>query len=195
MTKVKHLKKCRICNSKNLTKIVKLSKMPFTDEFMTFKNIGKEFLHDINVFLCKDCQVVQTQHDVEVNKYYLDYQYSVAHSKIAYKFMSLLANNINSFYFKKKSKKSILEVGSGDGKQLHQFKKIGFDVLGYEPSKILSDIANKNKIKTINGLFTKDSLNLFKAKKKYFDVILMTYTFDHLPNHGEFLDISKKLLK
>jgi len=195
MTKVKHLKKCRICNSKNLTKIVKLSKMPFTDEFMTFKNIGKEFLHDINVFLCKDCQVVQTQHDVEVNKYYLDYQYSVAHSKIANKFMCLLANNINSFYFKKISKKSILEVGSGDGKQLHQFKKIGFDVLGYEPSKILSDIANKNKIKTINGLFTKDSLNLFKAQEKYFDVILLTYTFDHLPNPGEFLDISKKLLK
>ena len=195
MTKVKHLKKCRICNSKNLTKIVKLSKMPFTDEFMTFKNIGKEFLHDINVFLCKDCQVVQTQHDVEVNKYYLDSQYSVAHSKIANKFMCLLANNINSFYFKKISKKSILEVGSGDGKQLHQFKKIGFDVLGYEPSKILSDIANKNKIKTINGLFTKDSLNLFKAQKKYFDVILLTYTFDHLPNPGEFLDISKKLLK
>ena len=108
MTKVKHLKRCRVCNGKNLTKIVKLSKMPFTDEFMTLKNIGKEFLHDINVFLCKDCQVVQTQHDVEVNKYYLDYQYSVAHSKIANKFMCLLANNINSFYFKKISKKSIL---------------------------------------------------------------------------------------
>ena len=41
MTKVKHLKKCRICNSKNLTKIVKLSKMTFTYEFMTFKNIWK----------------------------------------------------------------------------------------------------------------------------------------------------------
>ena len=90
MTKVKHLKRCRVCNGKNLTKIVKLSKMPFTDEFMTFKNIGKEFLHDINVFLCKDCQVVQTQHDVEVNKYYLDYQYSVAHSKIANKFINSL---------------------------------------------------------------------------------------------------------
>ena len=72
--------------------------------------------------------------------------------------MSLLAHNINSSYFKKISKKSILEVGSGDGKQLHQFKKIGFDVLGYEPSKILSDIANKNKI-DIDGLIF--SINFF----------------------------------
>ena len=50
MTKVKHLKNAEFVIVKNLTKIVKLSKMPFTDEFMTLKNIGKEFLHDINVF-------------------------------------------------------------------------------------------------------------------------------------------------
>ena len=194
MKKIKHLENCRVCNGKKIVKIINLRKMPFTDEFMTFKNIGKEFLHDINVYLCKDCQVVQTQHDVEVDKYYLDYQYSVAHSNIANRFMSLVANNINNLYFKNKRKKTILEIGSGDGKQLHQFKKIGFDVLGYEPSKMLSDIANKNKIKTINNLFTKDSLDFFNRKNKNFDVILLTYTFDHLPNPGEFLDMSKKLL-
>ncbi len=195
MKKINNLSNCRVCNGKNLVKVINLKKMPFTDEFITFKNIGKEFLHDINVFLCNDCNVVQTQHDVEVKKYYLDYQYSVAHSNIANKFMYLLANNIQNLYFKNTKKKSILEIGSGDGKQLSEFKKLGFEVLGYEPSKILSDIANKNKIKTINNLFTKDSLYFFKKQNKLFDVILLTYTFDHLPNPGEFLNISKKLLK
>ena len=195
MKKIHKLTNCRVCNGKDLLKIINLKKMPFTDEFITFENRGKEFLHDINVYLCKDCHVVQTQHDVEVNKYYLDYQYSVAHSNIANKFMYLLAKNIKKKYFKNIEKTSILEIGSGDGKQLSEFKKLGFEVLGYEPSKTLSNIANKNKIKTINSLFTKDSLTLFKKQNKFFDVILLTYTFDHLPNPGEFLNISKKLLK
>ena len=94
MKKIHNLTNCRVCNGKDLLKIINLKKMPFTDEFITFENRGKEFLHDINVYLCKDCHVVQTQHDVEVNKYYLDYQYSVAHSNIANKFMYLLAKNI-----------------------------------------------------------------------------------------------------
>ena len=53
-------------------------------------------------------------------------------------------------------------------------------MLGYEPSKKLSEIANSNNIETINDLYTKKSINYF-VKKISFDVILLTYTFDHLP--------------
>ena len=194
MNKITKLSCCRICNSKNLKKILHLKDMPLTDEFVKKKDIGKEFLHDINIYICEDCFVVQTQHDVDVDRYYLDYQYSVAHSQKANKFMKKLAKNIKTKYFNKSSNKSVLEIGSGDGKQLAEFKKLGFKVLGYEPSKKLSEIANLNNIETINDLYTKKSINYFVKKKISFDVILLTYTFDHLPKPGEFLKMTNKLL-
>ena len=111
MNKITKLSCCRICNSKNLKKILHLKDMPLTDEFVKKKDIGKEFLHDINIYICEDCFVVQTQHDVDVDRYYLDYQYSVAHSQKANKFMKKLAKNIKNKYFNKSSNKSVLEIG------------------------------------------------------------------------------------
>ena len=195
MNKIKFRDSCRVCGSKNLSKVLKLKKIPFTDEFVTKKNIGREFLHDLNIFLCKDCLTVQTQHDVEVERYYSDYQYSVGHSPKALKFMNLLARNINNLYFKGINKKSILEVGSGDGKQLNEFKKLGFNTLGFEPSGNLCKIANSNKIKTVKELFTRKSIRNLRKKNVLFDIILLTYTFDHLPEPGNFLSLVKKLLK
>ena len=91
-----------------------------------------------------------------------------------------------------RKKKNILEIGSSDGCQLNEFKKLKFNVTGCEPSKSLSEVAVKKKIKTINSMFTSDTIK--KLKKKKFDVILLSYTFDHLQNPKDFLKNIKKIL-
>lgn len=192
MGRINRLKKCRICNSHLLKKNLVIKNMPFTDEFLHKKDLGKEFLDDIEIYTCSRCSLVQTLKNINVSKYYLDYQYSVGQSSTANNFMKKLAQNINKKYFDNKKKKKILEIGSSDGCQLYEFKKLKFNVTGCEPSKSLSEIAVKRRIKTINSMFTSDTIN--KLEKEKFDVILLSYTFDHLQNPRDFLKNIKKIL-
>lgn len=192
--KITFLNSCRVCKKKDISKILSFKDMPFTDEFILKEDIGKEFLYDINIFLCNNCLTVQTQHDVDIQKYYIDYEYSVGNSPTALKFMKTLAVKINENFFTGHKEKSILEIGSSDGSQLKQFKKLGFDVLGVEPSNQLSNYANEQNIETLNDLFSEKMVKSFEKKNQNFNIVLLTYTFDHLPKPGEFLENCCKII-
>ena len=186
---------CRVCQSKNLHKILSFPDMPLHDRFVNAENIGKEFGTDLDIYLCLDCHIVQTQHDVDLEAYYQDYQYSVGHSKTARHFMQVLAIFLISKYFPNSKKLRVLEVGSGDGSQLMPFKEMGHDVLGYEPSSSVANLAVERGIPTIKALFNKKSVSeLPKHLLGNVDIILTSYTFDHLPEPMEFLQASKLIL-
>jgi SAM-dependent methyltransferase len=185
---------CRICGSAEVKKFLSFPQMPFTDDFITPEHFGKEFRADIDVFICTACVTAQTQHDVSVSDYYEDYQYAVGGSATASRFMRLLAENLQKNYFPGVTGKSVLEVGSGDGEQLTAFKKTGCRVLGYEPSSSLCQVAEAKGIPTIHGLFTAGSISRLPDDFREVDVVMLSYTFDHLPNPRTFLAESRSIL-
>jgi len=191
---IKYVKKCRICGKNNLVPILHLPQMPFTDDFVAPSAFGQEFRADIDVFVCQDCLTAQTQHDVDVNEYYEDYQYSVGSSATAEKFMRALAGAVKKKYLPETKDKKVLEVGSGDGGQLVAFKELGFKVLGYEPSSVLCKVAEQKGIPSVQGLFTRDSVNQLPEEFKKVNVIALSYTFDHLPEPRAFLDACTSIL-
>src|SRR5688572_27996603 len=132
---------CRICGSGNLEKVIHFEKMPFTDEFISSEKIGTEFLGDIDISVCTNCGCTQNIHDTDMAAYYFEYTYSVQSSGFAIKFMNNLAVRIKHKFFENKNQPSILEIGSGTGEQLLEFQKLGFKVLGVEPSGKLSEFA------------------------------------------------------
>ena len=113
--------KCRVCGGNELFNFLQLDNMPFTDDFIEENKKGTEFLYPINIYYCKDCDTVQTQHDVAVDEYYEDYQYSVGESAFATEFMNGIAKEVLSKYFANASNIKVLEIGSGDGGQLVPF--------------------------------------------------------------------------
>jgi 2-polyprenyl-3-methyl-5-hydroxy-6-metoxy-1,4-benzoquinol methylase len=192
---VQFLKQCRACGHPKLKRFLNLPAMPLTDDFVPKEKFGTDFRHDIDVFLCEQCHTAQTQHNVDMGDYYEDYQYAVGGSQTASRFMRLLAGNVISKYFDGKKKgKRVLEVGSGDGVQLLAFKELGCDVLGYEPSSSLTRAAESIGIPTIQGLFTPDSAQKLPAPFKHTDVVMLSYTFDHLPQPREFVGATKSIL-
>jgi SAM-dependent methyltransferase len=168
--------------------------MPLTDDFIPRERFGQEFRHDIDVFICEDCLTVQTQHDVDMGDYYEDYQYAVGASPSASRFMRLLAGHLLSKYLAGRKGIKVLEVGSGDGGQLLAFKELGCEVLGYEPSTLLTRAAICKGIPTIQGLFTAGSINYLPASFKTVDVVMLSYTFDHLPQPREFIAAAQSIL-
>jgi SAM-dependent methyltransferase len=168
--------------------------MPFTDDFITPEALGSEFRADIDVFICTSCLSAQTQHDVDVGDYYEDYQYSVGGSSTASRFMRILAENTVARFPASSASRKVLEVGSGDGEQLVAFKNTGCRVLGYEPSSVLCKVAEAKGIPTIQGLFTADSIHQLPDEFKEVDVVMLSYTFDHLPDPRAFTAAARAIL-
>ena len=185
---------CRLCGSTSLHRFLHLPEMPFTDDFITPEALGSEFRADINIFICTSCLSAQTQHDVDVGDYYEDYQYSVGGSSTASRFMRILAENTVARFPASSDSRKVLEVGSGDGEQLVAFKNTGCRVLGYEPSSVLCKVAEAKGIPTIQGLFTADSIHQLPDEFKEVDVVMLSYTFDHLPDPRAFTAAARAIL-
>lgn len=181
----KLISNCRICDAENFEDIILLKEMPLTDEFITKEKIGSEFIADILISICKTCGSAQNRNNTEMSDYYFDYTYTVNTSGFALEFMKILAQNVKLKYFKNINIPSILEIGSGTGEQLSEFKKIGFNVVGVEPSEKLSAYANSNGIKTLNIFFDENTKQITNHTK--FDAVVTSYTFDHIPSPVEVL--------
>ena len=198
---VKKRWKCRVCDAPNPQEFLRLPDMPWTDQFITRSEFGKEFIEDIPVHVCTRCWVVQTQHDVDVDQYYGAYLYSVGMSTFASNFMDTLAETILESYYPEGSGLKVLEIGSGDGEQLRHFQKRGHTVLGFEPSSALVGKAKEKGIDSIQGLFSEDSPDLLPSRFEQVDIVLLSYTLDHIPDPvlalraiGKILDPKKGLL-
>lgn len=185
---------CRVCRRSKLRNFLRFPQMPFTDDFIPPSEFGREFRADIDIYICEDCLTTQTQHDVSVGDYYEDYQYSVGGSATASHFMKAVAENLQAAFYPGLAGRKILEVGSGDGEQLLAFKETGCQVLGYEPSSALCEVARGKGIPTIQGLFTSDSAARLPADFQEVDVIMLSYTFDHLPDPRSFLATAHSIL-
>ena len=186
---------CRACGYALLTPVVVLERMPLTDDFITIENPDrKEYLRDIRIFECTNCGLVQNPADFDHEGYYQDYQYSSGHSAFVQTFMRHYAEVVCEAYEQLHHRRpaAVLEIGSGDGAQLKQFKLLSVPrVLGIEPSEFLAQIAIASGIPTQVDLFGAHSIN---KMAETFDVCLSSYTLDHVRSPIEYLQTAYALL-
>jgi len=178
---------CRICKNPALKQVIHFDAMPFTDEFVDKDKIGTEFLAPIEISVCENCGSAQNRNDTDMGDYYADYTYSVQSSGFAVQFMQTLATRIKQQYYADNAKPVILEIGSGTGEQLMEFQKLGFSVIGIEPSEKLSAYANSHNIKTLTSFFDEHTTEIMEPEFRKVDAIVTSYTFDHIPRPVEVL--------
>lgn len=178
---------CRICQGNDVRQFLEFAQMPFTDQFVTAETMGTEFSADLGIYWCATCGTAQTQHFVEVSEYYLDYEYTVSASGFATRFMQRLAAE-SCRQFGLKPGDTVLEIGSGDGGQLKAFQDLGLRVLGFEPSAPLAAKAREDNIDTVQCLFNHETVSEIAPEYRPAQAIVLTYTFDHLPDPTQMLD-------
>lgn len=188
------ISQCRICKANDFAEVIKLEKMPFTDEFVKKEDTGSEYIQDIEIAVCKKCGSTQNIYDTDMSDYYNDYTYSVQSSGFAVNFMKTLAGRIRENYFKQRENLKVMEIGSGTGEQLLEFKNTGCEVLGVEPSEELSEYANSIGVKTITAFFDENIMKLIGEDFKKADVVITSYTFDHIPYPVEVLKVIHEIL-
>ena len=182
---------CRSCENKKLKRVVSLGYQPLANNLLNKKDEKCE-LYPLEVNYCDKCHNCQLSVAVDPKKMFSNYLYTSSTSKSFRDHFIVAAKKYIKELKLKKNKSYIIDIGSNDGVALKPFKDLGFKkILGIEPAKNLSKLANKNKIKTINGFLDK---KLLKKIKNNADLILASNVFAHSDNLKEMADCMLKLL-
>ena len=145
--------KCRICLSKNLSKILDLGKQPWCNDFLKKNQLVKEKFYPLTLMYCNSCSVLQLNYTVKKEIMFSNHTYLSGITKTLSDHFKGISIDINKRFNKKLDKKSILDLGSNDGTFLSHFKKMGWKTLGVESSKNIASIANKKKNKNFKYVF------------------------------------------
>ena len=181
---------CRSCGNTNLERVVSLGFHPLANNLINKKEDKCE-LYPLELNYCPNCHNCQLSVAVDQKKMFSNYLYTSSTTKsFQDHFINAAKQYINQFKLKKKS--LIIDIGSNDGIALKPFKDLGYNnILGIEPAKNLAKLANKNKIKTLNGFLEK--MDLKKLEKKG-NLIMASNVFAHSDKLKEMAECMIKLL-
>ena len=182
---------CRSCGNVNLKRVISLGYQPLANNLLSKKDQNCE-LYPLEVNYCDKCHNCQLSVSVDPKKMFSNYLYTSSTSESFRNHFRLAAEKYLKEFRLNPKKSFIIDIGSNDGVALEPFKKLKFNnILGIEPAKNLAKLANKKKIKTLNGFLNKKTI---KKIKKSADIILASNVFAHSDNLKEMAECMLKLL-
>jgi len=183
---------CRVCGEK-IIEFFSLGNMPLVNAFRKKRN-AEEKKYDLSVGFCPKCYLVQLMRHVSPSELFEDYVYfsSVTQSILAH---SQKASDDFIKKFNLSSGNLVIEVGSNDGVHLQFYEKRGIQVLGIDPAKNISKIANKKGIKTIPKFFNLSLAKKLVGENTKADLFYGANVSAHIPQIVDFAKGVKTVLK
>lgn len=168
---------CRVCDCQDLVPAIDLGEQPWANDFLKPEQVGNEKRYPLRVVYCQRCGTAQLDHTVPKETMFSDHTYLSGTTKTLSDHFKAVACEVNARFMQGRKGKAMLDIGSNDGTQLRHYKDLGFDILGVEPAKLPSDIANAAGLTTTRAFFNAD---LVKSLGREFDVINASGVFFHL---------------
>ena len=184
--------KCKITNEK-INPFMSFGKMPSANGFLDKEDFNKEFFYEMEVGFSEKISLLQLNefsNPIKVhNERYPFYTSSSVYMKNHFK---EFASWLREKYLKDGSK--LIEVGSNDGTLLENFRNTGVDVIGFEPSKTIAELANNKGVKTLNKFFNIQNLEMIKKFHSSVDIICSANVIAHIPDLTDVIKSVDKLL-
>ena len=168
---------CRVCDSNRLTPAIDLGIQPWANHFITPEQVGKEPTYPLRVLYCEDCQTAQLDYTVPKETMFSEHTYLSGTTKTLSDHFQKTAQTVDTRFFSERSQKSMLDIGSNDGTQLKHYRELGYDILGVEPGKLPSELANAEGLTTLRTFFNVETARSIGRK---FEVINASGVFFHL---------------
>lgn len=186
---------CMTCSGNNLEKFLSLGLHPSPDSFLNRDDLEKEeHLFPLDVFLCKDCKLVQLGEAPDPKLLFTSsFIYTTGSSGELVKNFHALAEKVVK-RFNLSERDLVIDIGSNDGTLLENFKKKSIKVLGIDPSES-AKLASEKQIPTFLEFFNKETAE--KVLKEYgkAKVITATNVFAHVRDLDSFMKGLLVLLK
>ena len=171
-------------------KIIDLGTHPFADTFIEEKNFGmSEPIYPLQCFLDKKTGEIRVGFDTKADERYNLHNYSYTSSN------SMFSKNHWINYAKEVSEKinllegsKVIEIGSNDGFLAKQFKDLGCEVIGVDPSHYMAGLALEFGIKTHSVLFDTESSENIRKQFGKANLIVANNVFNHSNNAKNFAE-------
>ena len=184
--------KCKITDEK-LKPFMSFGKMPSANGFLEKKDFENEFFYEMEVGFSKKISLLQLNEFSNPEKVHNErYPFYTSSSQNMKKHFQSFANWLKEKYLSHGSK--LIEVGSNDGTLLENFKNTNIEVIGFEPSKTIAELANKKNIKTLNKFFNTQNINNLNKFHNTVDVICSANVIAHIPDLKNVINSVDKLL-
>ncbi|KKP59982.1 MAG: C-methyltransferase [Candidatus Gottesmanbacteria bacterium GW2011_GWA1_34_13] len=191
---IKKITKCRICNSRKITKFFAFGSIPLPNGFLTKEQLKKsEKFYPLTAGYCNICGLVQLTEIVNPEEMFKNYVYIPSSSKTRMNNFETIALQAQK-KFKLKSNSLIIDIGSNDGSMLSYFKGLGYRTLGIDPAENLAKIAVLKGIETINDYISIKLSKKIKSKYGSADIITATNVVAHISDLPDLLLSVEQLL-
>lgn len=185
---------CRLCDSKNVERVVNLEPIPLSENYSTDRDIAKNApRYPVDVYMCADCGHVQHLDVIDPKVLWNSYTYYSGDAKGMPEHFLQMADKI----IKKSQPPAgslVIDIGSNDGSLLKPFKASGYRVLGIDPATEVAKRANESGILTIPSLMTHDLAEKIHDEHGPANVICAFNVFAHADDLGEMVDCVRTML-
>ena len=190
------MKACGSCGSVVIKDIISFGNTALADRLLTKDElVTKELKAPLKIVFCKDCSLVQLEQIVPPKILYdKHYRYFSSVNQQLVKH----AKNITDELIDKKNLNSsslVMEAASNDGYLLQHFLKRNINVLGVDPCKEPSEMAQKNGITAIIDFFNKNTACILANRYGLADVFIANNVLAHTPNVNDFVEGITNILK
>jgi SAM-dependent methyltransferase len=168
---------CRVCDQNVFETILDLGDQPWGNGFTNPEKVKTEKAYPLRLVYCISCSTSQLDFTIRKEEMFIDHTYLSGTTVTLEKHFEAIAKSVHTRFLDQIKSPRVLDIGSNDGTQLVQYKNLGCEVLGVESASFVSDVANKNGIKTLNAFF---NLELAESLDNKFDVINASGVFFHL---------------
>lgn len=179
---------CRICNGNNIEQFFNLGLMPLPNGFLSLHELTqKEKLFPLAIGVCSNCWLAQLMDVVDPEIMFRNYVYIPSASKMRLDNFAQIVEQLTAISHPSKASLAV-DIGSNDGSQLLEFKKIGIQTLGVDPAENLAKIAELKGIQTLNTYFSQKTAE--KISKSYGQAHYITGTnvVAHIANLHDFFE-------
>ena len=171
---------CKVTKKKIKT-IMSFGKMPMANGFLLKKDFKKEFFYNLKVgFNEKNFLFQVGNHPKSSQIFNNKYPFFTHKSKFMVKHFQAFFNWLEKNYLKKDHK--VIEIGSNDGTFSSYFANKKYEILGYEPSLNVANIAKKKKLKVVTKFFNYKNVSKNKKMKKKINLICAANVICHIPD-------------
>ena len=179
------------------TKIIDLGMHPFADTFIPEKDLGRsEPVYPLQCGLDTETGHIKVMYETDPDQRYnlYPYSYTSSNSKVARKhwedYARQTADKINL-----QPNNNVIEIGSNDGFLSVQYKNMGCNVIGVDPSKSMADLAEEQGVLTFCTLFSMEkAVELKESVGGLADLIVANNVFNHANDPLDFARGVKELL-
>lgn len=185
---------CRLCLSKNIELLFSLEPTPPAEWYFRGKDRDATAVSfPLDLFMCNSCKHVQLLDVLDPQTLFSEYFYESVSSPGLAKHFQEYANDVSSLLQLLKNS-LIVDIGSNDGLLLKQFEKLGYRVIGIEPSVILAQQCNLDGLLTYNSFLNNESVENIITNHGHADLVTANNVFAHNDDLANMAECVSKLL-